>query len=267
MTPATLIIAGRNICIPWDGILTFTPNDAEIALSVNTGNRRVRGSLVDYLCRCIQGGEWQSDHPQPVVFSAHGRLIDGQHRMLAIQRTGCSADIHVRMGARDALRDYIDTGLSRTLEDRVTFDPDLQTNKNIASVINSYGWLVHNKNNKIAKLTPDEAKSIFGLHEESMRFAASLMSKNLRGISKAATAVAFVGFYERDKEKAAAFLTSLCTVDGDVQQARVLRDFLLTSTYGFAGQGASRLVYGKSIAAMKANIENREIKILRVTAW
>ena len=105
--------------------------DSDVArdwLKLNLKNRRIRKTLVEYLKRQIESGEWQSNHPQPVVFSDAGRLIDGQHRLTAIAESevynGSSVCLRVETGASDGIREYMDTGIARTLEDRVELDSD-----------------------------------------------------------------------------------------------------------------------------------------------
>lgn len=258
-------ICEADITKAWSGQIRISPDGAKYALVFNIGNRRVRKALVDYLATCILSGEWQEDHPQPVVFSDAGRMIDGQHRMLAIIKANVEVIVNVVFGARDELREYVDTGISRTLEDRVDFDPDIRINQFIAAVINAYSWLCMSSS-KIGRLTPDLAKSIFNQHKESILFSAHFMKRNIRRVTRAPVACALVIMFERDEKKAKLFAESLCVLDGEVQQARVLRDTLIQGPNG-GGQAITVSAYGKSVSAMKAYLDDKPIKILRVQAW
>lgn len=59
-----------------------TPERASHYLSFNEGNRNVRTTRVKELSGVIRRGEWMVTH-QGIAFSRDGRLIDGQHRLLA----------------------------------------------------------------------------------------------------------------------------------------------------------------------------------------
>ena len=99
-------------------------------LVFNIKNRWVRKGAVDYLTEQIKRGEWREDHPQPIVFSNHGRLIDGQHRLLAIVKAGLIDPVIVRVetGAHDQVREYLDTGVPRSLDDCVDLVDDTRWN-------------------------------------------------------------------------------------------------------------------------------------------
>jgi len=63
-------------------IETVTPEMAASYLANNEGNRNVRTMRVKELSGIIQRGEWMVTH-QGIAFSRDGRLLDGQHRLLA----------------------------------------------------------------------------------------------------------------------------------------------------------------------------------------
>lgn len=226
----------------------------------NIGNRRIRWNFVDYLVRVIQNGEWQHDHPQPIVFSAQ-RMIDGQHRLLAIAKAGQSLLVNVVMGVRDELREYIDTGISRTLEDRVAFVPDDPKLNSAVSQLVSVAYYIVRK----VKPTPSEALDEFASHREGYLFAGSYKTRKQRGISRGPALVALMEMYERDQSKATEFADSMCSPDGSIQPTRRLREWLIANPRYHGAM--ARQEYGKAICAMKAYMEGRTIASLRVSSW
>lgn len=254
-----------NVSQPFEGQARITPEDAKVWLEINVGNRRLRNQFVKYLVRCILNGEWQEDHPQPIVFSDAGRLIDGQHRLESIIASNTTVIAKIVCGARDELREYLDTGISRTLEDRVEFDENLNTNRHIATVVSSYFMQVKSEGRNKFRMTPSEAMEIFQLHESAIRFAARFMARNQRGICRAPVAAALVVMYEKNPKIAEAFAESLTSPDGNIQPSRHLREYCLSNPAG--GHMAARDAYAKSVAAMKAALEGRELKILRGAIW
>lgn len=247
--------------------------DSETAaemLSLNVRNRRQRRNAVDYLKKQIRMGEWRDDHPQPVVFSSEGRLIDGQHRLQAIAESKIGPDraivIRCETGARDDVREYLDTGVPRSLDDRVEFVSDHLLNKAIGRLI-TYNFT---RSGTGRKPSPEDAREFFSAHKEAILFVASNWKKDA-GVGRVQVGYAAMEYFELSPERAEEFYPSIFLIDGPVQQARVLRDWLLRSLKTrIAQKDSSALrheVYHRSVGCMKAHMEGREIKIVRQAAW
>lgn len=73
---------------------TITPEIAAEYLKHNTNNRNIRTSHVEYLSNAIKRGEWVLSH-QGIAFNEHGVLIDGQHRLQAIIKSGIAVQMLV----------------------------------------------------------------------------------------------------------------------------------------------------------------------------
>lgn len=92
---------------------------AETYLGFNEGNRKARKDAVDTYVRDLRSGQWEITG-DAIRFDTSGRLIDGQHRLMAIAKSGIPAwqlvirdldakvqrvlDTQVRRSAADALR-------------------------------------------------------------------------------------------------------------------------------------------------------------------
>lgn len=259
-------IEDLDVTKPFFGQVRISPGAAALSLGINIGNRRKRPQFVEFLIKQIKGGEWQEDHPQPIVFSVAGRLIDGQHRLFAISESGETVIATVLCGVRDELRGYLDMGISRTLEDRVQFDTDLAVNKRCASIVSC--WYYKDRNYRISKISPEEAREIFAKHEGAIQFAASIMAAGQRGICRAPIMLALAEMFERDEEKAREFGRALLDSTGllDPQPARRLRDWLLQNSKN-SGQAASLESYMRTVCACKAALEGRELKIIKCVKW
>lgn len=240
----------------------ITPETAAMWLTKNVSNRRPRVMLVDYLSRQIKSGEWQSDHPQPIVFSDIGRLIDGQHRLMAIVKSGVAVKASVMYGARDSLQEYLDTGISRTLEDRLILHEDRNVNKKICEAVTAWHCIQYGYK---GRPSPDQARALFDEHKLALLWVCCSLAKSM-GVGRCAVNVALAQYYERDSDKAADFRESLYRPDGHVQQAQMLRDYLVRSP-GVGGRELTAHYIGKSICCMKAHLEDREVKVIRVTSW
>lgn len=97
-------------------IRIITPADAAMLLEGNTGNRPVRPSRVAMLADAIKRGEWMLTH-QGIAIAGSGRILDGQHRLLAIIKSGISVQIAVTTGVNEAAFSAIDVHDKRTNAD------------------------------------------------------------------------------------------------------------------------------------------------------
>lgn len=262
------LLSEVNWASPWQGKVLITPECAEKALTINFGNRRKRTGFVAYIAQQIKTGQWQEDHPQPFVFSPK-RMMDGQHRMFAIAEAGIAVVGNVVCGARDELREFIDTGLSRTLEDRISFSEDYADNHRIAAIVGSW-WTVGTtgKAGKRRRVTPDEAHDIYTMNEKGILYAASVMAKKVRHICRSAVMVAVAEYYLKSEEQCEEFTEGLLRVDGRIQQAQVLRAWLTTDGAKFCGGGSAQsTLYAKTVCAMQAHRDDREIRSVRIGSW
>lgn len=106
----------RNIQREWCGYLSITPSDAEEILKFNTANRDIRKSVVRDLAAAMRRGEWKTTH-QGISISKTHRLLDGQHRLLAIVESGITCLIQVTTGQPDENFQEIDRHSRRTMAD------------------------------------------------------------------------------------------------------------------------------------------------------
>jgi len=215
---------------------------------------------VEYLARQIRSGEWQPDHPQPLIFSDK-RMIDGQHRCWAVIKAGIPITVTVKMGVRDELREYIDTGISRNLEDRVLFSNDDCENKHIAQLINGMHIFQARR-----RPSPGEALGVWEVRRDAIKWVLKFKVKKQKGVNAVPVCLALIEMFERDAEMADEFAEGLCSADGMIQQARRLREFLLTdkAVNSLAGRAQTK---AKCIYAMKAYLEDKTIAVLRSGAW
>lgn len=246
-------------------------DQARLWLKLNVNNRRVRRHLVEYLKRQIMTDEWQGNHPQPIVFSDAGRLIDGQHRLTAIAESevfnGSSLPVRVETGASDKVREYMDTGIPRTLDDRVQLDGNPVFNKFASQLIGLEFSLRPGLTYIHKKATPDDAKEFFAIHHRAMRSVFERHHRE-RCVGQVAVSFAAVEYFERDEEKADEFYSDIFLPAGNVQQSQMLRDSLFRFAAKTGGSAARREVYSKSVGCMKAHLEGRKVKrVTRADSW
>lgn len=261
----------RLITLPTDvafrgSALVSASEAAALCERWNTSNRRVRKNFIDYLVEIIRSGQWQPDHPQPIVFSGI-RLIDGQHRLIAIARANLPQDlvVSVVMGARDELREHIDMGISRQQEDRVTFHPDLPSNLRCSRLVNALAACMNSAFKAPNRLTPTDAHALFAANRDEILFALPFASRKAPGFT-VGFFVALMQYYSRSPIKAEEFATDVLSVDSALQPCRRLREYLKTRPC-LSGASGLRDTYSKSVCAMRSHMNGQTLTSLRTASW
>ena len=97
----------------------ITPNRATKLLEHNTDNYRMSlsNSTLENLVYELTHGQWKAT-TQGIGFDTNGVLVDGQHRLMAIQKSGITVDKQlVCYGLEPESKLKIDVGKKRTLSD------------------------------------------------------------------------------------------------------------------------------------------------------
>lgn len=97
-------------------IALVTPEVAEEWLERNDNNRPLNRTTVDQIVKQIKRGEWQLTH-QGIAFDEEGRLLDGQHRLHAVVRSGVPVEMMIIHDAPRSSFAVLDTGRKRTGKD------------------------------------------------------------------------------------------------------------------------------------------------------
>ena len=101
-------------------IETISPEQAKKYLERNHANRNINEGRVTSYARDMKNGGWQLNG-EAIKFNKSGELIDGQHRLTAIIRSGVPVTMCVIVGL-DASISEVDRGKPRTTKDTLTID-------------------------------------------------------------------------------------------------------------------------------------------------
>lgn len=110
----------------------ITPAEASRMLSHNGGNRDLRDSVVERYVRLMKAGEWKLTH-QGVAFDTTGSLVDGQHRLSAIVRSGVTVQMTVATDVDPATFTVLDQGAKRNAADILRVSPRIAELVNFAA--------------------------------------------------------------------------------------------------------------------------------------
>lgn len=90
-----------------------TPSLAKATLENNTKNRTLTSARVDEFVALMKSGRFQCTH-QGIALDNDGNVIDGQHRLAAVAKSGCSVYMLVSKGVPEETRLAVDTGKARS---------------------------------------------------------------------------------------------------------------------------------------------------------
>lgn len=88
----------------------ITPEMAHDLLLKNTYNRPINRTKVERLINDIKSGKFEMTH-QPIALDENGVLVDGQHRLTAIDESGIAVEMFIAYNAPRSTK--IDIGLAR----------------------------------------------------------------------------------------------------------------------------------------------------------
>lgn len=94
----------------------ITPKLAEYLLNKNNGNRPVNQANIDKMVKDMLSNQWKYDG-SPISFDKYGRLLNGQHRLKAIIKSGKTFPFKVNTGHQPEIFATMDIGKIRTGSD------------------------------------------------------------------------------------------------------------------------------------------------------
>ena len=230
-----------------------TPDMASRLLAGNTRNRSVIKTALVTLERAFINGEMVFNG-EPIIVADTGRLLDGQHRLLACVNTGISFESNITYGIDESAFETIDRGARRTIGNILGIDGVANPGK-VSSALGVVFSLVHYRQisnggmggNK-GGLTSTQARAMLARHQ---------------GISASVTAAVRCCLYQFPT--ALAGLHYLCTLSDQ----RLADEMLDVIENGAADMGRPYAVLREHIILTrgKGKFSRRELVFKTITAF
>jgi hypothetical protein len=132
-------VIASNRHTPQVQIVDITPEMAESWLAANVHNRKLREKVVRLYAADMADGAWRFTG-DAIRFDTSGNLLDGQHRLHAIVRSGATVKALVVCGLEPEAQEDIDTGAKRSLADVLSLRGEMNA-VNLATIIrHAYEW-------------------------------------------------------------------------------------------------------------------------------
>lgn len=100
-------------------LVDITPELAERWLGGNHVNRNLRERVVDMYARDMAAGNWLLTG-EAIKRSSGGKLLDGQHRLAALVKSGCTVTMCVAFNVEASTQPVMDSGVRRNTGDALT---------------------------------------------------------------------------------------------------------------------------------------------------
>lgn len=109
-----------------DGPVYVTPEIAELWLQRNVNNRPIRAARVASLARDMDADHWKYTG-EAIKFDTEGNLLDGQHRLAAVVKSGATVKMLVVIGLEASAQNFMDAGARRSAGDALSFRGEVQS--------------------------------------------------------------------------------------------------------------------------------------------
>jgi hypothetical protein len=199
---------------PTSQLITIDPNKAKSFLTVNKGNRPVSETLVNQFADDMRAGRWKLNG-DAIRFDEDDMLIDGQHRLYAIVKSGVTLQMFCIQGLPHEVFDTIDTGKRRSNSDILALRGEKNTNV-LAGAIRilanyeqspsrfggSGGW---------TGCSAVKAEDVINRHPMLREFVSKCSNQSIKSLHVSVTLVAALLyiFWMRDQRLALEFLDGL----------------------------------------------------------
>lgn len=255
--------------------------EAKSLLERNIRNRNLDAKTVSRYAEMMRRGEWRENY-EPLHFSEGGVLLNGQHRLNAIVKSGVPQRMIIIRGIKDEAMDSYDRLKTRSTADIMSLH-DIENSKNMSSIIKAYLVLKRGgslqvkdglmSNSKLKDLNIYDSDFIeeYARHGELFQELfkkATNINKAMRGLFTVSEMAAYMAYLIIDKLHLEDVVTGFfkrITDLADVENAPIflLRDKLVKSKMGnMKIQSKTKKAY--IIKTWNAFIQNRDLKLLMV---
>ena len=101
----------------WRGLVSIGPSQGTRCIDLNGWNRGIRPHKVRAIKNDMLADQFICPTTDPIIFSWAGKVISGQHRLMAIIESGKNIEFMIYIGEDPIASIYVDQGTNRTVVD------------------------------------------------------------------------------------------------------------------------------------------------------
>jgi hypothetical protein len=247
-----------------------SPEDAKNWLeNCNLKNRTINFHRVSSYVNDIVKGNWREDTGECIKFSKTGKLLDGQHRLLAILKSGISIYLHIASNLEDSVFTVLDTGKPRGGQDAMKI-AGIGGYAQLSSIIQKY-YILKNGSYKSYKgnsLSNSELLNTYNLRsfywDQKVNYALRQKVKFSNVISNTLIGAFSATFDHKDVTTSELFFEELCTgKDITNSSIDVLRNRLIKEKVSKVNVLSKKVETAFIIKTWNAYRLNKDFKILK----
>lgn len=255
----------------------LTPILAAKYLEKNANNRTISQALVDRYAADMAAGNWGVTH-QGIAFDNEGNLLDGQHRCLAVIKSGATVQLMVTRDLPSVVssngidlftRDLCDGGKNRSLANHLQISHGYANSTSIAGAVTNIGFICTSSSH--VTMTTAQALHVLEIYKDDIHFAVNrLRSCKLVRRIPIIGAVAFV----RASNKAMVEEAVECMVTGEGMKRGspilTFRNWLINSpSIGASGSSQRAILVDATFGALYHFLHKNELRLIKTNniAW
>lgn len=242
-----------------------TPKLAVKLLARNVRNRKISEKVVQKYVEEIRAGDWRLT-PAGIGFDNGGVLLDGQHRLAAIAKSGLAAPLLITLGLPPASQEKVDRQRRRTLFDALYLSGHAYSRQEVEVAT----CLTRMRQQSDSGVVPSDSlvKRTLVKYLDHIREVLKDSDKKKKGLSQASFLSAAVLYHEIDAAKCTQFLEGVRTgemLTNDHPAMRLRRLLLGETTITTMPRGGANqsFIFRRAVFAMQAHLEGRKIPALR----
>lgn len=249
----------------------ITPEIAKNLLEKNTSNREIRPSDIKRYTADMNSNKWKENTAEPIKISKSGIILDGQHRLTSIIKSGRSIYFHVAYNLPDEIFDVIDSGAKRSPGD-VLHIAGILNGKEKASVVRFYIVLKHGTTNKHFKGNITTSQGIFDEYKKRQMFWENVYQysnqwrKAFNNILKNSEIGGLYAYlYDYNADKAFEFFDELCRDEHTKNEMVIKLKNKLRDDAVANKKFPNSVRYHFIIKTWNLYVSNKKVKVLKIS--
>lgn len=269
--PGHFAAAAEGVVSQW---ILVTPAMAAHWLLNNFVNRPMSDDVIAAYTRDMLNGQWIQTH-QGIAFNDRDHLIDGQHRLTAIVRSGMTVAMMATFGLPSKIEgsemttmDAVDRGRTRSVADQLKIQHGMKNGSAIASITAALANLCYNQRTR--RLSVGQTLEIYRAFQESVDLIIATRPKE-PGIKNVGVMAAFAFARTADPQRAhrVESLYDYLSFGGDTppgKPIRLLRDFLISDDAKLLSRGTHRGVAELTLEALRLSLAGQDVEELNLSS-
>lgn len=245
-----------------------SPEVAAFLLEGNAKNRQAKSAHVDHLAKEMLQGRFKYNG-DTIRVDRNGNLLDGQHRLMAVVKSGTTQMMTIVSGLDPEIFMTIDQGTRRTNADMLSVaNPDLKNVGNMASAARLLSMMESRKIDNVKRggqVRPDEViKSVAEnekLLHEGLRYGCRGQIRKL--VPAGQSAAVFAHFSKENHALTVEFFEDLTSPMPTLPIASLLRNQLTDNKMGVKRMANDRLLQ-LYMKALRKHLDGQAVRQLKL---